>query len=352
MTAAGSSKTFISEFPALVLSKLSCSKHTTAINYNKPTLLAISKDGGMKTPGPLHAAWSAVKSHFDHTDKPDTGKKSIPVARAIGEQGKALLDRRMKTLGSNPPTFHDVPLEKEELSIALWSHWTGQPQEKVRAHCSQLEKVNGSALLTIRQLLSEGHKVYSCQVPGVLVLTGKDVFSDLPGYICKRLDHALEGAALHDRIWSSDGVLKTPIMIAWFDNEKPLMRKESLERLSSCISFYPFVETAKRSDTSMLTLYVDGQNMDDAALTKGLRQGIKRAVHKADDNLPKLPDISEVSTWTDLMDHYGVTTQAQLLHKFKAGRLDELPDLSNMSSWSALPDRYLLSREIIQKYLR
>ena len=304
----------------------------------------------MKIPGPLLTAWDVVKSHFDHTDKLVIGKKSIPVASA--GQGKVLLDRRMKTLGSNPPVFHDVPPEKEELSIALWSHWTGQPQEKVRAHCAQLEKVNGSALLTIRQLLSEGHKVYSCQVPGVLVLAGKDVFSDLPGYICERLEHALDGAALHDRIWSSDGVLKTPILIAWLDDEKPLMRQESLEKLSSCISFYPYVETAKRSDTSMLTLYVDGENMDDAALTKGLREGIKRAVHKADDNLPKLPDISQVSTWTDLMNHYGVTTEEQLLHKFKVGRLDELPDLSKVSSWPVLPDRYLLSQEIIQKYLR
>ena len=52
------------------------------------------------------------------------------------------------------------------------------------------------------------------------------------------------------------------------------------------------------------------------------------------------------------MNHYGVTTQEQLLHKFKVGRLDELPDLSKVSSWSVLPDRYLLSQEIIQKYLR
>lgn len=304
----------------------------------------------MKTPGPLQTLWNVVKSHFDHTDILVIGKKNIPVASA--RQGKVLHDRRMTTLGSNPPAFHDVPAGKEELSITLWSHWTGQPQEKVGAHCAQLEKVNGSALLTIRQLLSEGHKVYACQVPGVLVLTGQDVFSDWPGYIGERLEQALEDDALHDQICSSDGVLKTPILITWLDSEKPLMREESLEKLSSCVSFYPFVETARRSDTSMLTLYVEGQNMDDAALTKGLREGIKRAVHKADDNLPKLPDISEVSTWTDLMNHYGVTTQEQLLHKFKVGRLDELPDLSKVSSWSVLPDRYLLSQEIIQKYLR
>lgn len=306
----------------------------------------------MKAPGPLQTAWSVVKGRFDHTDKPATGKKSIPVGDAPEVQGKALLDRRMKALDSNPPAFSGAPPEKEDLSIALWSHWTGKPQEEVGTHCSQLEKVNGSALLTIRQLLSEGHRVYSCQVPGVLILTGKEVFSDLPGYICERLDKALEDAALQSQICDSDGLLKTPVLITCLDIEKPPMRSESLEKLSSCISFYPFAETARRSDTSMLTLYVNGQNMSDSALTKGLHKGIKRAVHKADDNLPKLPDISEVSTWTDLMDHYGVTTKEQLLHKFKAGSLDELPDLSKISSWSALPDRYLLSREIIQKYLR
>ncbi len=102
----------------------------------------------------------------------------------------------------------------------------------------------------------------------------------------------------------------------------------------------------------MLTIYVDDRDISEAILIEGLRGALRRAVQKADNNLPQLPDLSNVSGWSDVMEHYGATCETELLRHFKVGGIDRLPDLSKISDWSELLDKYLKSREIIQKYLR
>ncbi len=237
--------------------------------------------------------------------------------------------------------------------MVLWSHWSGKTQKEVKACYSQLEKVNGSVLLTMEKLLGEGHQLHSCQIPGVLIMSSPYVLSDFPHRLSGLLDKALsKDLELRSQIYCSDGVLKTPILFVRRDFAETPMRLESLEKLSKGAAFYPYIDTTSRSDTSMLTIYVDDRHISEAALIEGLRGALRRAVQKADNNLPQLPGLSNVSGWSDVMEHYGATCEAELLRHFKVGSIDRLPDLSKISDWSELSDKYLKSREIIQKYLR
>ncbi|MFK0571831.1 hypothetical protein [Endozoicomonas sp.] len=306
----------------------------------------------MKIQKSLQVLRDAAKARFDRLGKT---KKNIPLPPNNGAEnsGKTLFQRQAKMLGAQPPVLQSTETDKKEISMTLWSHWSGKTPKEVEKCYSQLEKVNGSVLLTIEQLLRDRHQVSACQVPGVLVRTKQNVFSDFANRLSVLLDKVLsEDTSLRDRIYQSDGVLKTPVLITRLDNKESLMRSESLEAVSTGVYFYPYVDTASCSATSMLTLYIDDHNMSESALMNGLKEGLRKATHHADDNLPKLPDASGVSGWSDVMNYYEVTKESELLKKFKVSEVAELPDLSEMSDWSALPDKYLKSREIIQKYLR
>lgn len=306
----------------------------------------------MKIQGPVQTITEAFKNQLNRQG-PNLGKKNIPSKNSNSKPDKPLSERKVKNLGINPPSFQSPLSEKKEISIALWAHWSGKNQEDVKASYAQLEKVNGSALLTIQKFIAEGNQVHACQIPGVIVLTEQGIFSDFLSRLSELLEKALSrDESLRNQIYQSDGILKTPIVITRISNEKAPMRSESVENVSSAVSFYPYADTAQRSDTSMLTLYINDLSGREPDLIKGLKEGLKKATEKADGNLPQLPDISSKPDWSDLTDYYGVTSEEQLLAKFKKSSLDELPDLSVISSWPELPDKYLMSKEIVQKYLR
>ena len=259
----------------------------------------------------------------------------------------------MDYLSVYPPAFQQQTTDKEKISTSLWSHWSGKSKESVAGAFSQLQKVNGATLLTIQRLLKEEKQVISCQFPGLLISISQGVFSHFPTYVSDLLEKAISvDKTLRHQIIQSDGLLKTPILITRNTHRVTIMRPESLIPLTSSICFYPYVETAQCSDGSMLTLYINDSIINEADLIRGLRKGLIKAVKTANALLPQLPDISSITEWSDLFCYYEVQSYRELLTIFKISNTDELPVLSDISSWSDLPDKYLLSREIIQKYLR
>ncbi len=244
----------------------------------------VIKEDPVKIKNVLHIVKDFAKSELSRLNNPGLGKKNIPVGRA-DDSGKMLMQRSIKWLGPQPPVLKSREISKEEVSVTLLSHWSRKSKQSIEACRSKLEKVNGSAVLAVSKLLDSDKQLYTCQIPGVMVMTEHNLLSDFPERISSLMVRAIsEDPDLGSRLFESDGLMKTPILIV--QGEPQVLAEDTLEHVSSSVSFYPYVDVQKTSGRALLTLYIKDQNKSESAIVSGLIKGLNRAVQFADDNLP------------------------------------------------------------------
>ena len=238
----------------------------------------------MKIQTALQVIQDFAKSELKRLKNPGLGKKNIPASK-VEDPGKKLINRSIKWLGMQPPVLQSNQVNKEEISAILLSHWSGKSRQDIEGCGSKLEKVNGSAVLAVSKLLDNGKQLHTCQIPGVMVMSEHKLLSDFPERISTLMGRAItEDPKLGSRLYQSDGLMKTPILI--IQGKPEVLSEDALEHISSSVSFYPYVDVQNTSGRALLTLYINDQNTSESAIVGSLIKGLGKAVQYADDNLP------------------------------------------------------------------
>ncbi len=295
------------------------------------------------TPRLLKSALGALKKLKNKS----IGKKNIPSSNNAVYNGKKLAERSIQKLADFPTIT--AGKSSNEIFVTFWSHWSGQTPEALK-EAGSLTKVTGAALLAIKSAVKYGDQMSACNAPGILIRSSQAANAPFKDDITVAVNNVLaEHQPLHHLLHESDGVLKTPVVITPLTDENRGKLSEAHEKIASGIYFDPRIVTKGVSATAMRTLYVDTSKMSPKKLEKGLKKGLQHAVTHANKELPQLPELSRVNSWSDLLSVHEQNDEAGLKRKF---HVEDLPDLQALSSWTELPDQYLTSRELIQKYLR
>ncbi|MET4694089.1 hypothetical protein [Endozoicomonas lisbonensis] len=177
-------------------------------------------------------------------------------------------------------------MNREQLTEALLFEWTGKklssfPKDQRKA----VDNLNSFSMTAFKKLLEQGDTLSTTEIPNCVVCSKPG--SQFPERAQELLSEVLtKYPDLKTKIERSDGLFKTPVMIAE-EPEEALLNPEELQRQKAGVSYYPRIETGDVSLSSATTLFIPNEVKNHKQAVKSLAKALERAIDRAEQIVPE-----------------------------------------------------------------